>query len=210
VSRPLFVKICGITSAADALAAVRAGADAVGFNFDRRSIRLVCLEDAAAISRVLPRPRPLRVGVFANASLEEIASADARVGLDVIQLHGDEDPGLVAAVGPKAMKTIRLAGAAPLGAWRSYRCHAFLLDGSGRQGDGGEAFDWSVARAFKGVARVVISGGLTPENVEAAVAAAQPYGVDVVGGVESSPGVKDEAKLWRFIERARGPAARRP
>jgi phosphoribosylanthranilate isomerase len=210
VSGRLFVKICGITSVADAEAAAAAGADAIGLNCYPRSLRYVTPARAAEIVRALPPRRPLRVGVFVNAPPAEIAALDAALGLDVIQLHGDEDPEYVARVGPKAMKAIRVTGPESLAALRSYRCQAFLLDGpaGGAYGGAGRGFDWSLARAAKGVWRLVIAGGLTPHNVAEAVTAARPYGVDVASGVESEPGVKDPALMQAFVAAARAAAAR--
>jgi phosphoribosylanthranilate isomerase len=206
-ARALFVKVCGITTLADARAAVDAGADALGFVFFARSLRAVTPAAAAAISQALPRPRPLRVGVFVNAPPGAIAAIDAQVGLDAIQLAGDEDPEYVAAIGPKAMKVLRITGPASLAAARGYRCQAFVLEGpAAAPGGSGGAFDWRLARDAKGVARIVLGGGLTPDNVAAAVAAARPFGVDVTAGVESAPGVKDPERLRRFIAAARAAA----
>jgi phosphoribosylanthranilate isomerase len=208
VSGRLFVKVCGITSIADARAAAAAGADAIGLNFYPRSLRHVTPERAAAIVRALPPRRPLRVGVFVNAPPAEVAALDAALGLDVIQLHGDEDPEYVAQIGAKAMKAIRVAGPESLAALRRFKCQAFLLDGpaGGAYGGAGRGFDWSLALKAKGVWRLVIAGGLTPANVAAAVTAARPYGVDVASGVESAPGVKDPALMREFVAAARAAA----
>jgi phosphoribosylanthranilate isomerase len=211
VSR-IFVKVCGVTTVEDALGVAAAGVDAIGLNFYSASLRHVTRDTAVAIARALPPRRPLRVGVFVNAPPAEVAAVDAAVGLDVIQLHGDEDPDYVARIGPKAMKAIRVTGPESLAALRRYRCQAFLLDGpaGGAYGGAGRGFDWSLARQAKGVWRLLIAGGLTPENVAAAVAAARPYGVDTASGVESSPGRKDLDKVRRFVATARAAAAAAP
>ena len=206
MGHPLFVKICGLTSLADARAAVAAGADALGFVFFERSLRRVTVAQAAAISQALPRPRPLRVGVFVNASPTTIAEAEAAVGLDVIQLAGDEDPEYAARVGRKAMKVVRLADRASVATLRQYRCEAFLLEPGPRAA---VPFDWAIVREALGVARIVIGGGLTTETVAAAITAARPFGVDVAAGVESSLGVKDPAAMRRFVQAARGAAPSR-
>jgi phosphoribosylanthranilate isomerase len=206
--RPLFVKVCGITSLVGARAAIEAGADALGVVFFERSLRAVTVAQAAAISQALPRPRPLRVGVFVNAPPPVIAAVDAAVGLDVLELAGDEDPEYVAQIGPKAMKVIRVTGPAALAAARRYRCDALLLDGpAATPGGAGATFDWGLAQQAKGVARIVLAGGLTPDNVAAAVRAARPFGVSVTAGVEASPGVKDPERLRRFVAAARAAAA---
>ena len=209
MSGRLFVKVCGITSVADAQAAVAAGADAIGLNCYRKSLRYVTPELAAAIVQSLPPRRPLRVGVFVNAPPHEVAALDAALGLDVIQLHGDEDPDYVARIGAKAMKAIRVTGPESLADLRRYRCQAFLLDGpaGGAYGGAGRGFDWSLARQATGVWRLIVAGGLTPANVAAAVTAARPYGVDVASGVESAPGVKDPALMREFVATARAAAA---
>jgi len=207
VSR-LLVKICGITSVDDARAAVDAGADAIGLNFYPRSLRYVPPAKAAEIVRSLPPKRPLRVGVFVNAAPAEVAALDAALGLDVIQLHGDEDPEYVARIGPKAMKALRVTGPESLAALRRYKCQAFLLDGpaSGAYGGAGRGFDWSLARQAKGTWRLLIAGGLTPANVAAAVAAARPHGVDVASGVELAPGRKEPELMRAFVAAARAAA----
>jgi phosphoribosylanthranilate isomerase len=209
VPRPLFVKVCGVMSVEAARSAALAGVDAIGFRFFERSLRRVSPEQATIISQALPRPRPLRVGVFVNASPATIAAIDAAVGLDVIQLGGDEDPEYVARIGPKAMKVLRLTDRSSLASLPRFRVQAFLLQraASVREEDG---FDWTLARAARGPARILVGGGLTVDNVAAVVTAACPYGVDVSTGVESAPGTKDPDRIRRFVATARAAAAAPP
>jgi phosphoribosylanthranilate isomerase len=199
----LRVKICGVTTLEDALAACRAGADAIGLNFTARSPRRVDLDRAAAIAHALP-PFVAAVGVFADAPREEIERAVRVARLQWVQLHGDEPSSALEDLPVPALKAIRIDGAASLAVLGRYpRASAFLLDGG--SGGEGRAFDWSLAAEARARAGkpVIIAGGLTPDNVAAAVYAARPWGVDVASGVELSPGVKDPARVQLFIRRAR-------
>ena len=213
----VFVKVCGITTVDDALLAARAGADAVGLVFWPGSPRRVDLETARRISAALP-PFVLRVGVFVDAPRAELETAAREVGLDVLQLHGQEAPedlsGLprrvvkAVPVGPGfvAESALRYAGAAD----------GILLDsrpsGASPPGGTGTTFDWSLAREVREkVPFLVLAGGLTPDNVGRALTAVRPDAVDVSSGVESAPGHKDPAKVRAFLDAvartARGPAA---
>ncbi|HSD22007.1 MAG TPA: phosphoribosylanthranilate isomerase [Anaeromyxobacter sp.] len=197
------VKICGITRLEDALAAVRHGADALGFNFWPGSKRYVAPADAARIVGKLP-PGVLAFGVFVNASREELLASIAASGVGVAQLHGDEPPGLCALLPVPVVKAIRVDGPGALAAMAAYDVSAFLLDAPGPGfGGSGRTLDWALAAEAARAARVYLAGGLTPENVGEAVRRVRPFGVDVASGVELLPGVKDEEKMQRFIQAAK-------
>jgi phosphoribosylanthranilate isomerase len=203
------VKICGVTSWADAKLAVNAGADAIGLNFYAPSPRAVTPAVAWEIVRRLP-PFVESVGVFVNWAAEPVDALARAVRLNAVQLHGDEPPWEVAelAAGRPVIKAFRVKrGFRPVGL-RPYRAAAaFLLDNSsaGLWGGTGKRFDWSVARHSKRFGRIILAGGITPENVVEAIRAVQPYAVDVASGVESRPGKKDPARLrelMRQVDRA--------
>jgi phosphoribosylanthranilate isomerase len=197
------VKICGITRLEDALAAVRHGADALGFNFWPGSRRFIAPADAAAIVRELP-PAVEAFGVFVNSSREEILAAVAASGVGIAQLHGDEPPALCASLPFPVVKAIRVDGPSALAALAAYEVSAFLLDAAGPGfGGSGRTLDWELAAEAARAARVFLAGGLTPENVSEAVSRVRPYGVDVASGVELMPGVKDEEKVRRFVQAAK-------
>jgi phosphoribosylanthranilate isomerase len=193
------VKICGITRAEDALAAARLGADALGFNFWPGSKRFVAPAAARAIVTRLP-PFVVPVGVFVNQPEEEILAVVRETGVRVLQLHGDEPPALCARLPLPVVKAIRVDAVKSLAAFASYEVAAFLLDTPSRGfGGSGAPFDWSLAEGVSEIAPVILAGGLTPENVAEAIRAVRPYAVDVASGVESAPGVKDLARLARFV-----------
>ncbi|MFQ5927080.1 MAG: phosphoribosylanthranilate isomerase [Terriglobia bacterium] len=204
------VKVCGITNRGDALAAIEAGADALGFNFYLGSPRYIEPEEAERIVAELP-PFVTPVGVFVNESRQVMKSLAARCDLRTVQLHGDELPAAVAALAPLAVIKAFAVGRR----WRpqllkNYKdCAAFLLDTGvkGKRGGTGKRFDWQQARRAKAYGRLILAGGLTPENIEDAIAAVKPYGVDVCTGVERHPGKKDLRRLRNFIQRARAAAA---
>ena len=205
------VKVCGVTSREDARAAVAAGADAIGFVFWPRSPRAVDADTARAIAAALP-PFVLRVGVFVDAPNEEIRRVADEVGLDMVQLHGSEAPEAVAAAPRRAVKAVRVGpGFRVEDALRYDGAAAGLLvdtrvDG-GLPGGTGRSFDWSLVRPLReGTSFLVLAGGLTPDNVGAAIAAVRPDAVDVSTGVESAPGRKDPAKMRAFVEAVRGAA----
>jgi len=200
---PVRIKICGVTRAEDALAAVRLGADALGFNFWPGSKRHVTPAAARAIIARLP-PFVTSVGVFVNQTEGEMRAIAAESGIQVFQLHGDEPPELCARLPLPVVKAIPVDQIRTLSRLLSYEVSAFLLDTPSRgYGGSGEPFDWSLAEGVSEVAPVILAGGLTPENVAAAVRAVRPYAVDVASGVESSPGVKDMARMSRFIAAVR-------
>lgn len=199
------VKICGITNLEDALAAVDSGADALGFVFFRKSPRFISPENASAIIRSLPS-FVSSVGVFVNETRKNIESVLSSTGIDIIQLHGEETPGMCT-FSRRVVKAIRvksLESLAPLDAFRNL-VSAFLLDTytPDALGGTGRIFNWDVALEAKQFGRVILAGGLTPDNVAAAVGHVMPYAVDVSSGVELGKGKKDHDKIKRFIERAK-------
>ncbi|MCA3748346.1 MAG: phosphoribosylanthranilate isomerase [Rubrobacter sp.] len=202
------VKVCGITSVEDARVAAEAGADAVGLVFFERSPRRVGLERAREISASLPEG-VLRVGVFVDASPEEVLRVASFVGLDYAQLHGDEGPEVVERVregGLAVIKALRVRDAGSLGELGRYPADLFLLDAwkEGAYGGTGTRFDWGVAKELRGCANIVVSGGLTPENVRAAIEFFDPYGVDASSSLEEAPGRKNGELVRRFVSAAKG------
>ena len=200
------VKICGLTNAADAVAAAEAGADALGFMFFADSKRHVTLPVATAIIRELP-PLISKVGVFVNATAEEIRRAVAETGIDTLQLHGEETPEFCAQFAPlKVVKAFRLRDRDSLRECLKYPAHAWLLDShvEGTHGGTGVACDWDVAaEAARLNRRVILAGGLHIESVAEAVRHVRPFAVDVSSGVESAPGEKDPAMIRAFVAAVR-------
>jgi phosphoribosylanthranilate isomerase len=200
----VFVKICGVRTLEDALACHEAGADAIGFNFWRGSKRFVTVDAAAAIARGLP-PSLRRFGVFVDAPAEEVARVLALAVVDTAQLHGDESPGYCAAFGDRFVKALRLQGAASLDALDRYGGALALVDADAPgYGGSGVRADWTLARAAANRRKVLLAGGLGPDNVAEAVRVVAPFGVDVAGGVERAPGVKDWKKVAAFVAAAKG------
>ncbi len=202
---PPRVKICGITRLEDALAAVRLGADALGFNFWPRSRRYLAPAAARDIIRALP-PLVTTVGVFVDPSADEAMAAAAIAGVQVLQLHGDEPPEACARLPLPVLKGLRVRDEASLALLDRYTgaVAGFLLDAdSAGYGGSGQVFDWALAARAAARHPIVLAGGLTPANVAAAVRAARPWAVDVASGVESAPGVKDHELMSRFIGAAK-------
>ena len=200
------VKICGITSADDARAAVGAGADALGFMFYEPSPRCVTPEQAAAIIAKLPT-HVAKVGVFVDADEAAVRTTAAMAGLDTLQFHGSEPPEFCARFELRTIKAFRVKDSGSLGKLPDYETDAWLLDSyvQGVPGGTGERFNWDLAVEAKRLGRpILLAGGLTPENVGEAVAQVTPYGLDVSSGVEAAPGRKDAAKVAAFIASARG------
>lgn len=202
----VIVKICGITNAADALAAANFGADAIGFIFHPQSPRFVPVEQAAHISQKLPM-HIVRVGVFVDSPPELVFGAIAACGLNLLQFHGAETPEYCLQFGLMSMKAFRIKDRDSLNALADYPTDAWLLDSyvAGKLGGTGERFNWDLAREATAFGRpVFLAGGLTPENVEEAVTTVRPYAVDVSSGVEEAPGKKDLIKVENFIKAAKG------
>ena len=211
------IKICGVTLVEDAARVAAAGVDFLGLNFWPRSKRRVDAERAAALAAAIRGAGPARiVGVFVDADPAEIAAVHARVDLDVVQLHGAEPPEAVAAVaraaGRPVWKAIAAGSPADLDALDAWPVDALLLDTpTPDRGGSGVSFDWSLARAARlrhPARRIVLAGGLHAGNVAGAIAAVEPWAVDVASGVEATPGVKDPARLAAFVEAVRAAAAR--
>jgi phosphoribosylanthranilate isomerase len=201
----LKIKICGITNGEDALMAVDAGADALGFMFYEASPRNVSLAAAAKIIRQLP-PFVTKVGVFVNAGEEAIRQAAAQCGLDTLQLHGDESPEFCQRFSLPVIKAVRMQNADSLRLLPAYETAAWLLDSfvPDKAGGTGAKFNWDLAVTAKKFGRpIILAGGLTPENVAAAVRQVRPYAVDVSSGVQSTPQKKDSGKVRAFVEAAR-------
>jgi len=195
----MIVKICGITNAGDAEAAIQGGATAIGFNFYARSPRYIAPERAAAISS---RPGVRRVGVFVNESRARVEEIALLARLDVAQLHGDETPAEYPGRLP-VWKAARLDDAFDFSAYEDSPAEALVLDGPAgeRFGGAGNTFDW---RRAAGLAkRIILAGGLDASNVAEAVAAAHPWGVDACSRLESAPGRKDHKKMNEFLEAAK-------
>lgn len=199
-------KICGITRLEDGLAAVAAGADAIGLVFYAPSPRAVTIEQAQAIVAGLP-PFVTTVGLFVDMPTREIETVLAAVPLDLLQFHGDESPADCEALRRPYIKALRVRAGddvvAQVAAYPGAR--AVLLDTfvDGVPGGTGQAFDWSLVPAQLSKP-VILAGGLTPGNVAAAIAQVRPYAVDVSGGVEASKGIKDAAKVKDFVRAVRG------
>jgi phosphoribosylanthranilate isomerase len=193
------VKICGITNWTDARRAVEAGAQFLGFNFYRPSPRYIQPAAARRIIRRLP-DGIAAVGVFVNESEANMLAIAHRVGLDYLQLHGDERPEQVARLKREipVIKAVRVHDSFRPKQLDSFgRASAILLDGFDvrRHGGTGKTFNWNLARGSNGSRRIFLAGGLTPENVAEAIRVARPYAVDVCSGVEARPGKKDPARI---------------
>lgn len=200
------IKICGLKRADDAAAAVAAGADALGFNFWKRSPRYVEPAEAARIVSNIP-PRVLTVAVFVDEELERVLGIAEETEIMALQLHGSESPEYLDRLGAYLkIKTIKVGESfQPAELSRYPSASLFLLEGfvAGMAGGTGRTFDWSLAKKAKEFGKIILAGGLTAENVGAAVRRVQPWGVDVASGVESEPGKKDPQLIREFIQAAR-------
>jgi phosphoribosylanthranilate isomerase len=203
VHTPPKIKFCGITRLEDAQRAVALGAWAIGLIFHPQSPRACDPEIAAEIASAVKR-RVEVVGVFVNPTLDELAFTADAVGLTMVQLHGDEGPSFCSEAarrtGCKVIKAMRVRSLADIQALAAFHTDFHLLDSyrPGLRGGTGETFSWELARAHRGSVPVILSGGLTPENVGDAIAAVRPFAVDVASGVEFSPGRKDPGKMEAF------------
>ena len=210
------VKICGLTNLPDAELAVELGAWALGLIFYPGSPRRCSLAEAQRITRALRRKAEL-CGVFVNASLDEVAGVSEELGLTMLQLHGDEGPSFCAEAarrsGARVVKAAQIADAGDVRDLERFHVDFHLLDARPSQtqpqsprGGTGETFDWSLARAHRSDVPLIVSGGLSAENVGEAIAVTRPYAVDTASGTEAAPGRKDEAKLRAFLQAARAPS----
>jgi phosphoribosylanthranilate isomerase len=199
------IKICGIKTEKDALAAMDAGADLIGFNFYPKSPRYVDIDVCRDIMSVMRKYEHITyVGVFVNASVEEIRLTMETCSLGLAQLHGDETPEMLNALGGKAFKAFRGVPADVKGYARS-ESPVLLVDAAvkGVYGGSGVIADWSAAAELAKKYPLLLAGGLTPENVVDAVQQVKPWGVDVASGVESEPGKKDAVKMSAFVRAVR-------
>jgi phosphoribosylanthranilate isomerase len=199
------IKICGITSLEDALTAVDAGADALGFVFYAASPRNITPEHAADIIHLLP-PFIQTVGLFVNETADNVNALADRCGLDVVQLHGEETPEYCGSIRRRVIKAFRIKDLRDLDALPSFNVSGYLLDAWSpvAHGGTGQTFSWEIAaEAVTRGYRIILAGGLSPDNVAECIRKATPYGVDVSSGVEMSPGRKDAHKLRSFIQEAR-------
>ena len=200
------VKICGITNLADALAAVDAGADALGFNFYRPSPRYISPSDARKIIDQLPESI-LKVGVFVNEGLHSVQHIAAEAGLSAVQLHGDESPEYCRELA--ATFVIKAFGAGDNLQVETYDVDAIMLDTKDDvlHGGTGRTFDWSIAqRTTSTVPKLFLAGGLSPENVADAIATVRPYAVDACSSLEERLGKKNHAALHAFVKAVRSVA----
>ncbi len=199
------VKICGITSPEDALIAVEAGADALGFVFYKESPRHIFPEEAARIINLLP-PFIQTVGLFVNEAPEVVNQVSRNCRLGLVQLHGDETPEGCRKIEQRVIKAFRVRSLTCLDPIDDYRMSGCLLDAYSPSfyGGTGKSFNWEIAReAMTRGHRIVLAGGLTPDNVAEAIRQVRPYAVDVSSGVESAPGKKDADKVRQFIRNAK-------
>ena len=204
MQQDLFVKICGITNIEDARHAVRCGADAVGFIFFEESPRFISHRQAAEIVKGLPG-HISKIGVFVNTDLRFVREIVKHVNLSAVQLLGSEAPDDLINFETSVIKVFRVGRNYDIEVMKNYIVDAFLLDAhsDGSFGGTGKTFDWNVALKAKEYGRIILSGGLTPENIEDAVRFVRPYGVDVSSGVEAEPGRKDPVKVREFIMKAK-------
>ncbi|MGE3822431.1 MAG: phosphoribosylanthranilate isomerase [Isosphaeraceae bacterium] len=213
--RPVLVKVCGLTNVEEALACAQAGVDWIGLNFSERSPRRIDPALAAEIVSALPG-HCAAVGLFVNSPPKEVASTADRVGLRIVQLHGDEPPeDLVSLSAFDVVRAFRLANAESIERLRTFLDRAgalgrvpfaVLVDGfvPGQAGGTGRLIDSDLIGSLPSVPRLILAGGLTPENVADRVATARPWMVDVASGVERTPGRKDLARVAAFVAAARG------
>ena len=199
------IKICGIKTVTDALTAMEAGADLIGFNFYLKSPRYIGVGTCRDIMSVMRGYGHITyVGVFVSASVEEICATLETCGLSLAQLHGDETSEIVNALDGKAFKAFR-GIPAHLNGFARQGVPAFLVDASvkGVYGGSGITADWKGAAELAKQYPLLLAGGLTPDNVTEAVSQVKPWGVDVASGVESAPGVKDPSRIKAFIKAVR-------
>lgn len=199
------VKICGITTVNDALLAARLGASAIGLIFYEKSPRYVSLKTSKEISKRLP-DSTRKVGVFVNSDVETIHQTADYVGLDLVQLHGDELPELCGLIKLPVVRALRVGNSIPHEDYENYPVHAFLLDTyrRGMFGGTGDPFDWRIVTRIETETPIILSGGLNSDNLLEGIATAQPDAIDINSGVERSQGIKDESRLrtvFRILER---------
>lgn len=208
VSRAPRIKICGITNEEDACAAVDAGADALGFVLYRRSPRYIEPAAASRIISTLP-PFVIPVGVFVNEEIKIVRDLLDECGLSLAQLHGDETASYCSELNRPVVKAVRVRDRASFLALAEFQGRAgvrgFVLDSysSEAYGGTGKTMDWALAAEAARTAKIILSGGLNPDNVGRAIEVVRPYGVDVSSGVEAAPGKKDHGKVRSFVQAVR-------
>lgn len=210
MSAAIQIKICGLTNVDDARCALEAGADCLGFVLAPRSPRYLAPEKLEALCGQLPA-HACTVGVFVDAPLAEIRRIVLACRLDIVQLHGDEpltEADALRAGGCRIWRSWRLQRPADVAAAERFPADAVLVDSSSAQARGGtgKLADWNLAAQLARQCRVMLAGGLTPQNVRAAIHRVRPFGVDVSSGVEASPGRKAHAKIREFVAAARAAA----
>lgn len=212
------IKVCGVTSPEDAAMALDAGADAVGINFYRESVRYVPMPSAAAIVEAI-RGKGTAVAVFVNEHPSTIEVICGELGIAAVQLSGHEPAEVAARIRYPVIRTVHVGSGSGLDTFPDYPCAAFLVDAAvpGKYGGTGRSLDWDVLGRTAGGPYVrtggetssgpgrpwILAGGLTPENVAEAIRMSRPFGVDVASGVESAPGRKDTGKTRAFVENAK-------
>lgn len=199
------IKICGITRVEDAEAAVDLGADFIGLNFWARSPRRIDLRRGRQIAEAV-RGRTSVVGVFVNQAFAEVDKIVSRVGLDLVQFHGDETPDDLEPWGQRAMKAVRFSGELDPEALDDYQSvWGFVVEPRrASYGGTGRSWDYAAAGRLPRHKPFLLAGGLGPGNVAGAVAVSNPWGVDVCSGIESAPGIKDSDAMWRFFREVQG------
>lgn len=200
----IFIKLCGLAREEDVLTAVQAGADALGFNFWPKSLRAVSVDQVAAWSKSVPAGM-IKAGIFVNQPVEEVQHIFDTAALDIAQLHGEENVEYIRRLDRPAWKAVHLDRCPEdIG---DYPVEALLIDSGTVDMPGGTGKRVDTARAAEFVRssshRIILAGGLRPENVAEAVREVHPYGVDVSSGVEIRPGVKDPDAMRRFVDAAR-------
>jgi Phosphoribosylanthranilate isomerase len=201
----VLVKICGLTNLDDSLDAIEAGADYLGFNFYPDSPRFIQPEAAAKIFEEIPS-NISKVGVFVNEDVASVVDFALQIGLDVLQFHGDESPEQLNPLGRPWYKAVRLKDESSLIEIPRFDCDWIMVDAHSEKAYGGTGLtaNWDlVHEAEKFGKKIILAGGLNPENVAVAVATVNPYMVDVASGVESAPGRKDRLKVQMFVQRAK-------
>jgi len=206
VAAPEIVKVCGITNAGDALFAAQHGATAIGFIFYQGSPRYVAPRDAAMIAAMLPKT-VLRVGVFVDEDPSQVRAIASVVGLDIVQLHGDESPAVCEELSDlRIWKVFRVAPGFSLDRLKGFNCEAYFLDtaSNGAYGGTGRTFPWPIAVEAKHFGPVIVAGGLDADNVSEALRQVAPHGVDASSKLERKPGLKDPDKVKAYLEAALG------
>jgi phosphoribosylanthranilate isomerase len=213
MDRVPYVKICGITRPEDVAVAVSAGADAIGLNFVPSSKRRIEVPAAVALLKEAKEAAKAIdvVAVVADLTVQQLGELRDATGISWVQLHGDEPAEMVRQLMPEVFKAVRIADADDVRRARLYPGSSILVDAKveGTRGGAGVTFDWRLVKHLASERRLILAGGLTPENVESAILAVGPWGVDVASGVESAPGIKDPDRVRAFVAAARAASEKR-